>query len=486
VASRAVRDALVVAVAAGALLVAYGVRTRQGPALADEFVYLAGARALVTAHTLDARYYDADAILRAGHPHHDVHAPGYVLVLAAAALLMGPGNAAAVALNVAAYVAAALLVYALARGLEVEAPRARLAALLALVLPGALPYVYWAMAETVLGALVLGALVLAARAEERPWPAAAAGAVLGMAMLVRESALFLLPALVLLLRGRARRAAAFAFVAFLLLVYAPLARHRAPGGANFWAPSSGRAFGYAAVQAMGAGRLATAAALAAHRAATNLAELVSPSTTWTERGVLAAFVVLPALALARWRAHSPRGRRYLVGLLAGYVAIGALLFGVYVVAQWSGWRYAVVLIPAFLPLVVPRGRARWPVMAGLALASVVLLAGMRQVFNAYKASRQKRQAGIAGYVERYVPQAPERLVLPNGWLYGWRHPSTEVISTLPSDAAALRALERSVAFSVLVVPADSPLRADTEGRLRYERVNTDDRDPPLVIFRRLR
>ena len=125
-------------------------------------------------------------------------------------------------------------------------------------------------------------------------------------------------------------------------------------------------------------------------------------------------------------------------------------------------------------------------MAVLAVASLVLLAGMRQVFNAYKASRQKRQAGIADYVERYVPQAPERLVLPNGWLYGWRHPSTEVISTLPSDATALRALERAVAFSYLVVPADSPLSADTGGRLRYERVNTDDRDPPLVIFRRLR
>src|SRR5258705_528720 len=106
------------------------------------------------------------------------------------------------------------------------------AALLALLLPGALPYVFWAMPETVLTALVLAALALAAGGEERPRRAAAAGLVLGLALLVRESALFTLPAMLALLRGRARRAALAALLAFALLVYAPLSRERGPGGAT--------------------------------------------------------------------------------------------------------------------------------------------------------------------------------------------------------------------------------------------------------------
>ena len=72
-------------------------------------------------------------------------------------------------------------------------------------------------------------------------------------------------------------------------------------------------------------------ALVGRRVAANAAELVGPSTTWTERGILATYLALPLLALARWPAHPPRSRRYLLGLLAGFVAVVALLFGVYVV-----------------------------------------------------------------------------------------------------------------------------------------------------------
>jgi hypothetical protein len=294
-----------------------------------------------------------------------------------------------------------------------------------------------------------------------------------------------LPALAALLTGRARRAALAAFAAFVLLVYAPLSPHRAPGGANFWAPSGGRAFGFEAVQAARGGRLAAAAGFVVRRIESNTAELFGPSTTWTERGILIVYVALPMLAAARWRAHSPRARRYLVGLLVGYGAMVALLFGVYVVAQWSGFRYALVLMPGFLPLVVPRGRRGGVLAAALAMAGVLLLLGVRPIFDDYKASRQKRQAGIADYVERYVPQAPERIVIPNGWLYGWRHYPTEVVSSLP-DGLTLRQLERAIPFSYLVVPSGSALHHDSETRRRYERVNADDPDPPLVIFRRLR
>jgi 4-amino-4-deoxy-L-arabinose transferase-like glycosyltransferase len=483
--SASVRDGVLLIAAAALLLAAYGWTLRQGPALADEFIYLAGARHFAETGRLDARYYDADAIVARGHPHHDVHAPGYVLLLGAFDLVAGATNRAAVALNVIAYMAAALLVHALARALEVEPGRARTAALLALLVPAALPYVYWVMAETVLTALVLAALVLAARGEDRPRCAAAAGVVLGLALLVRESALFALPALGALVRGRARRAALLAFALFVLLVYAPLSRQRAPGGANFWAPSSGQAFGFEAVQAARAGRLPAALALVGRRVATNAAELAGPDTTWTERGILATFLALPALALARWREHSPRARRYLIGLAAGLAAVVALLFGVYVVGEWSGLRYALFLIPGFLPLAVPRGRGGKALAAAVVALDVLLLLGIRRVLDDYKASRQKRQAGIADYVDRFVPEVPARIVLANGWLYGWRHYPTEVVSSLP-DPDALRRLERAVPFDVLVVPAGSALHHDTEARRRYERVNATDPDPPLVIFRRLR
>ena len=475
---------MIVLLAAAALLAAYGASVRLGPALADEFIYLSGARHFAGTGRLDARYYDASAILARGYPHQDVHTPGYVILLGAFFRAVGATNAAAIALNVMAYAAAALLVYAIARGLGAEPARARIAALLALLLPGALPYVFWAMPETVLTALVLAALALAAGGEERPRRAAAAGVVLGLALLVRESALFALPAMLALLRGRARRVALVAFVAFALLVYAPLSRERAPGGANFWAPSGGRAFGFEAVQAAGRGRVVAAASFVARRVAANVSELLAPATTWTERGILATYLALPLLALARWSELPVRSRRYLIGLLLGFAAVAALLFGVYVVVQWSGYRYAMFLMPAFLPLVVRAGGRGRAVPAGLALTGLLLLLGARAVFNDYKASRQRRQAGIADYVERYVPAPPPRIVLPNGWLYGWRHDPTEVIASL-DDGAALRRLERVIPFDYVVVPAGTALHQDTESRQRYQRVNLDDGDAPLVIFRRL-
>ena len=483
-ASPALRDGLMVLLAAAALLSVYGASVRLGPALADEFIYLSGARHFAGTGRLDARYYDAAAIIARGHPHHDVHAPGYVILLGAFDRLAGATNAAAIALNVISYAAASPLVYALARGLGVERARARTAAVLALLLPGVLPYVFWAMAETVLTALVLGALALAARDEDDPKRAAAAGLVLGLAFLVRESALFALPATLALLRGRARRAALVAFAAFALFVYAPLSRGRAPGGANFWAPSAGTAFGFQAVQAAGQGHVRAAAAFVARRVVANTSELLSPGTSWTERGILATYVAVAFLALVRWPSLPPRSRRYLAALLLGFAAVVALLFGLYVVVQWSGYRYAMFLMAAFLPLAVPEGRRRWVVPAALAALGLLLAAGTRAIFDEYKASRQRRQAGIADYVDRYVTSPPARIVLPNGWLYGWRHEPTEVISSL-GDGAALRRLERLLPFDYLVVPAGAALHDDTESRLRYQRVNPDA-DAPLAIFRRLR
>ena len=271
-------DASALGSLAAALVLAYGWQARHGPALADEFIYLAGAKHFARSLSLDARFYDAEAILRIGHPHQDVHSPGYVILLGGLMAAVRGGYWTAVALNVAAYLASAFLVRGLAAALGRSPSAAWAAGALYLVLPAFLPYVFWAMAEVVLGALFLAALWVAAVGGQSRRGVVLAGLLFGLAFLVRESALFGLPPLIALLLGRGRVKVFLATVlAVLVLVYAPLSRQRAPGGANFWAPTSGKVFGFETVQAARGGRLGAAAGLVAERASRNLAELVSPA-----------------------------------------------------------------------------------------------------------------------------------------------------------------------------------------------------------------
>jgi hypothetical protein len=340
------------------------------------------------------------------------------------------------------------------------------------------------MAESVLTVLVLAAAVVAARSGGAV-SAAVAGAVLGAAFLVRESAVFALPAVMALLRGRRRVWCGVAFLLVGLVVYAPLSRHRAPGGANFWAPTGGRAFGYEAVAAGREGRASAALAAVAARSADNARQFVAPGTTWTERGVLACYLATALLAAAGLRHRPPRARHHALAVLAGFAAVVALLFGVYVVVQWSGFRYAMFLVPLLLPVAIPPTRPGRIAAAGLAAAGLVLLFPTQQILDAYKVSRQRRQAGIAGYVEKYVKDDPDRVILANGWLYGWRHSPTEVISSLPDQPGLLRSLEQKIWFDYLVIPPEASLRADVAHRRQYAAVNGDDPDPPLLIFRRV-
>src|SRR6188508_2397310 len=105
---------------AAALVAGYGLLTRWGPALVDEYVYLSGARHFALTGSLDARFYDVRAILARGHPHQDVHSPGYVILLGALTALVRGGYGTAVGLNAAAFVASALLVFVLARTLGLD------------------------------------------------------------------------------------------------------------------------------------------------------------------------------------------------------------------------------------------------------------------------------------------------------------------------------------------------------------------------------
>src|SRR5258705_10550396 len=75
-ASPAIRNGVIVLLAAAALLAAYGASVRLGPALADEFIDLSGARHLPATDRLGAGYYDASRILPRGYPHQHFDTPG--------------------------------------------------------------------------------------------------------------------------------------------------------------------------------------------------------------------------------------------------------------------------------------------------------------------------------------------------------------------------------------------------------------------------
>jgi hypothetical protein len=486
------RDLAAILVLALALLAGYGSLIRHGPALADEFIYLSGARHFSLTGSLDARYYDTHAILRQGHPHQDNHSPGYVLILGLLMKVVRGGYWTAIALNVAGYLAGALLVHALARQLGRTPAQARLAAVLFLLLPGLLPYVFWAMAEVVLVTLFLAALVCAARLGHGLAGGVLSGLLFGSAFLVRESALFGGLAVLSLLRGR-RAVSGFlgASLAFGLLVYAPLSARRSEGASNFWSPTSGTALGFQVVQAGQRGELLTLAKLGAARVAMNLGELFAAATTHTERGILAAFAMLPLWALSRWRELGERERRFLLALSLGWLGIVAVMLCVYVVARWAGFRYLLFLAPPFLPYaVLPRrdnGLGRWIFPALLAGLSLTVNAGVFSILNPFKISRQRRQEGITRYVEEHLgPVRVSRIALQNGWLFGLKYYPVEVISSVPETGGELRVLEQKVWFDYLVLPGDSPLGAEVDGRLRYRRLNLAEPEAPLLVYRRLK
>ena len=82
-------------------MVVFFARREASPNVAwpDECIYLAGARNLNERGTLDTNFYLTYSILARGHPHRDVHMPGYVLTLAPFVRVLGPGLVAGAALE---------------------------------------------------------------------------------------------------------------------------------------------------------------------------------------------------------------------------------------------------------------------------------------------------------------------------------------------------------------------------------------------------
>jgi hypothetical protein len=466
------------AIVALALAALYAAFVRHGPALTDEYVYLASARYFADAGSLDSRFYNDTAILSQGYPHWDMHAPGYTILLGAWSRVFPFGYAAAVALNLAAYVATVLLVPALARRLGLGHDLAP--GIVTAFLPALLPYVFWVLPEVVLVPLILATLVLAAGQTRAS--AGGAGVAWIAAMLIRESALFALPAALVLVRRRGRFVPFAATVAVLLVtVFLPLARNRGEGGTNFWRETSqNSAVQFSAVRAAAYGELAAAWARTTDRASANWVMLRDQFSA-TENAMLLLLVALPMIAAWRWRTLDGRAREYLVAISLGTAAIVFCMIGVFYVPPWSGIRYLMAFGPPFLALMAGRRLA----LAALLLAFLGVNVSALDIFNDYKRSRQRRQEGMTEYVDRYVPPGQTRIVFIGGYHYGWKHYPVEVIANAPQEEEPLRYLAQAIWFDYVIVPAEADVRR-MDKRERWKRLNPEDPEPPLLIYKRLR
>ena len=485
------REGLLVATLSALVFIVAVTPAYHGPGLADEFVYLLGAQRFAEDSSLNAIFYDAVAIIDKGFPHQDVHSPGYVMALGLFMRIMGPGYWSAVALNGLAFCLSAWLIWDITRQLGSKPTGLRAAACFA-VLPTSAIFSSWVMAEVLLGATLLLAAWIAVRWGHRPSGGLMCGVAFGVAVLVRESALFGLPVIISLVSRSKRSLAAFLLstVVFLGLVYAPLNRGRAPGGANFWAPGGGGVFGFEAAEAAARGHIGEAMRLALARASANGTAFVSANGD-SDKAILILYSLIVAYVWSGLSRLTPRRQKLLVPLSIGLGTIVVVLFTFYVAGQWSGYRYLMLFLPLFLALLPEDcgSGTDWSsrsVLPALILACVLVDVRAFGILDTFK--RRSDPSALPmdeiAYVDRYVVRSPTRVVWQNGFAYGLRHYPCEVITTsLPQDEATLRALQKAVWYDYVVV---SNWQTLFDGRDRYELINRGDPSPLLKIYRRKR
>lgn len=479
-----------------ALLVALGLlvaalawpRSYHEIAWPDECIYLVGARNLLERGSLDTSFYLANSLLLRGHPHRDVHMPGYVLALAPFVKAFGATLFAASALNLLLFLGCILIVHALALELLEDPALALLAATLFSILPPFPGYLFVAYPELLATFAFLLALLLLLRARGT-LGALLAGAAFGLGALVRESLLLAFPiALARLPRRELLRGFLPGALASLLLVVLPLSRERAIHP-NALYPSlleearrSSEPFG-----------LLLSALL--KNAARNLKDAAEARPLQSaEDAVLALIAGLVAGALVALPRLSRAARRVCLGTLAALAVLSVAVLFLYVVRArggvWGGVRAYMCFEPLLLILALG-GLARvavWPRRAtALLLATLFLALDERQLyaFLRYKGSDHEDQGRWARYVASYVAREHPRRILGRLFLYGLEHYPTEIIWSPPRDYPELRALEDKLMFDYVVINDRSPLRLHLIRNPRYVRVNKDDRAAELLIFRRL-
>jgi len=476
-----------------ALLVAWQAKRRSFAQLAwpDECIYLVGARNLVERGSLDTHYYLTHSLLVRGHPHRDVHMPGYLLALAPVVAAFGTTLEAGALLNVALFLAATLLVRAIARRLTGSEPAAFAAAVLFTVLPPFPGYLMVVYPELLAATLFLAQLAWLLRGPAGARHAFVAGVLFGIGPLVRETLLLALPVFLARLRPRELlRAFLPGCLLALALVVSPLAGDRAVHP-NAIYPS-------VVEQALRSGEpLGELARALGANLRTNLDALLTLDPVARAEDATLGFLFLLTLAAGLgWRGLGDDGRRLLAGALASFALLLAASLLLYVIRErggvWGGVRAFMFLAPLMWVLLLaalwrlPRPGRRAAVLGAIALACLWLDARQLRFFARYKASDHEDQSRHARYVESYLDRQPPGRVLGRLFLYGLERWPVEVIWSPPRDRRELEGLERAVSFDFAVVHWKSAQRDLFVRNPAYLRVNREDRDAELLIFRRLR
>jgi hypothetical protein len=464
-------------------------RSFQDVAWPDEFIYLVGARNVAERGSLDTNYYLTYSLLRRGHPHRDVHLPGYVLALSPFVRALGTTLAAAVALNVPLYLASIVLVFLIARALLRSHLEAAAAAALFAILPPFPSYVGMALPEIATGFALLVGIAWLVTGRGR-WHAVLAGVLFALGALLRETLLLALPIYALRLERRDlwRRFLPAALLT-LLVVVAPLSRDRAVHP-NALYPS-------AIEEARRTPRpVAALAGTVWRNARTNLADLrAARPFSDAEDAVLGVMLLLIAAPAVAWPRLKPEARRFAAGLLASLGLLTVAVVCLYVVRArggvWGGVRAYMSFAPLLLVLLVPAlVRHRRPLLGAvliscLAGALLVLNEGQLYYFMRDRQATREDQARQARYLEEQVDAAAPARVLGRFFLYGLERYPAEVIWSLPRDAAELAALETVVPFDFVALHRRSGQRDLFGANPRYRRVNKAEKEAELLIWRRL-
>ena len=475
-----------------AVLFAAGVKTTLARALPelgwpDEWIYLTLARNIAERGSLNTNFYISSSIEAVGYPHRDVHLPGYALVLAAAGRSQGYTLDTAIRVNVAMFAVSVACAFLIARRF-LSLPRSLLAAALVVILPPYPGYLAIAYPEHVTAAATLALVAAAAWFESRA-AILALGFGLGVSLLFRETTLFLVPLLAVLIgTGKAARWLLPGLALALVTVLPPLSTHRAVHP-NALYPS-------AVTEALKqpdpiSSLLSTVTA----NARINLGLLISSNPF--ERAEDAVLLFILALALTALVVAFRKDLATLP-LIRGALASTALLFAamvvIYVVRErggvWGGVRALMPMAPLFViglcGVRVAGAVAGAILVPGLALC-LFLSSWQIAFFNRYKSVNLEDQDRAASFIEQRTKRfAPRRIVGGRYFQYAYRNYPAEVVWSGADDIGTLDRLYPKFAFDFVVIHRRSPMRFDLRKDPRYEWINADEgQAAEYQIYRRV-
>jgi hypothetical protein len=320
--------------------------------------------------------------------------------------------------------------------------------------------------------------------------AAVAGAIFALGALFRESLLLAFP-LYLARIGRRELLRAFlpAFFATLALAVAPFAVGRAVHPNAL----------YPAIVETSRRSSAPVSALWASLVANvdqNLRLLAQARPTESpEDAALALFALLAVAAVAGSRYLPEPSRRFSRAVFLSLALLVVAMFALYVVrlrgGVWGGVRalmpWAPLLLVLATPLLFRPRRASLSTALVVATAAGFIALDRQQIrfFNDYKSSDLERQERQAEYLGRYMDRDHPRRIMARAFSYGFTRYPVEVIWSPPADARELARLESAIDYEFVALPSRSRLRPALVGNPRYVRVNKEDGDAELLIWRRL-